>query len=248
MPDRHPHDEFIRALIFSTIINLLIVFALVAQRSANNPAKFQPFFVSIATSHTALPRKSLAKVRAIAVSPPATATKKTEPVPNSLAQNASAEPALLPPAHSEEDVINPVALTETERKGADLPRPAAELESATTAPDDGTADGTALARDKTAGDHYTAPERLGDEKPPYPKWAERNGWEGRVLLTLLINVDGLVERVDVTETSGYELLDRQACQSVGAWQFKPARRNGIAVTETVHLPIIFRRTFSGNVR
>ena len=91
-----------------------------------------------------------------------------------------------------------------------------------------------------AGDHYTAAaEYLAGEKPPYPKWAARNGWEGTVLLNLLININGEIEKVEIAKSSGYELLDRQACASVGAWRFKPARRNGIAIAMTVQQPITF---------
>jgi TonB family protein len=98
--------------------------------------------------------------------------------------------------------------------------------------------------DKIAGEHYTAPEYLGGEKPPYPKRAERNGWAGTVLLNLFINANGEVEKVEIAKTSGYELLDSQALASVSAWRFKPARRKGIAIAVAVQQPIIFRPTLS----
>jgi protein TonB len=102
--------------------------------------------------------------------------------------------------------------------------------------------GLSIFGDKTARDNYTAPEYLVGEKPPYPKQAERNGWAGTVLLNLLINAKGEVEKVGIAKSSGYKLLDQQACQSVGAWRFKPARRNGHAIAVTVQQPIIFRPT------
>ena len=109
-----------------------------------------------------------------------------------------------------------------------------------------TAAGLSIFGDKMAGDHYTAPEYLDGEKPSYPKRAERNGWEGTVLLNLWINANGEVEKVGIAKTSGYELLDQQARASVVAWRFKPARRNGIAIAIAVQQPIIFRPTLPKN--
>ncbi|MDO9081372.1 MAG: energy transducer TonB [Desulfuromonadales bacterium] len=102
--------------------------------------------------------------------------------------------------------------------------------------------GLSIFRDKTARDNYTAAEYLVGEKPPYPKQAERNGWAGTVLLNLSINAKGEVEKVGIAKSSGYKLLDQQARQSVSAWRFKPARRNGYAIAVTVQQPIIFRPT------
>ena len=67
-------------------------------------------------------------------------------------------------------------------------------------------------------------------------------------MTLLINAKGEVETVGIAKSSGYALLDQQARASVRSWRFKPARRNGIAITVTVQQPIIFRPTLPENVQ
>lgn len=243
MPDRHRHEEFIWALIFSLIINLLFVFALLAQRYGQKTPGLQPFVVSIATNHQALPSQSRAIPGPIAI-PVAAKSKKTLEPPLTLRPQSSSVDPVLPVRDNE------VKVTATEMAGAEtvLPSLAPAGESNAAAIDKEIAAGLSIWGDKRAGDHYTAPEYLAGEKPPYPKRAERNGWEGTVLLTLLINANGEVEKVGIAKTSGYELLDQQARKSVSAWRFKPARRHGIAITETVQQPIIFRPPLPENAR
>ena len=238
MPDRHRHDEFILALIFSMIINFLIVFVFVAQLIGKDSTRFSPFVVTLEASRTALPRESLTIVRAIAVTKPVGTAIKRESRP-SFATQARVELVLPPSENAEVAVSSPVMPTDLEGKGSDSPL--LTPEAATTAPAEETADGTTL----TGGNH-TAPQRISGDDPPYPQWEERRGWEGRVLLSLLINSNGEVERVGIVESSGAELLDHQVRASVATWRFKPAQRNGLAIAATVQQEIIFRRTFSGN--
>lgn len=48
----------------------------------------------------------------------------------------------------------------------------------------------------------------------YPKMAVRNGWQGRVLLSLTIHQTGTVSEYKVIETSGYSVLDQAALSSL----------------------------------
>jgi protein TonB len=240
VPDRQRQDEFIRALIFSLIINLLFVFALLTQRYVEPSPTLQPFFVSIAEGRRALPSQPHA-IPGPTVMPALTKTKKTLKAPSTIRpQGASVDP--VPPAQvgDEEAAVSP--LTAAERAGTETAQPSLPTagESATAIISKEITDGLSILRDKMPVAHYTAPEYLGGEKPPYPKRAERNGWEGTVLLSLTINASGEVEKVEIVKTSGYELLDHQARTSVSAWRFKPARRNGVAIAVTVQQPIIFR--------
>lgn len=239
MPDRHRHDEFIWALIFSLIINLLFVFALLTQRHVEKSSGPQPFVVSIAASRRALSEQSSAIPGPIM---PVSAKRKKplEPPPIFQPQNSRVAPVLPAPDNEREAMISPMTApeqTETETAQPAL-APTGESPAATTGKE--TAAGLSIWGDKIAGDHYTAAEYLAGEKPPYPIRADRNGWEGTVLLTLSINTKGEVEKVGIAKSSGYALLDQQARASVRTWRFNPARRNGIAVNETVQLPVIFR--------
>ena len=241
MPDRQRHDEFIWALIFSVIINLLFVFALLAQRYVDNSPGLQPFVVSLAASQT-LPSHAPAIPVPTVIQTPTRVKKAIKPPPTFRTQSASIAPALPAENTDEGTSISPAGTTEIDARPV-LGTTGEDTASVITKE---TAADLSIFGDKMAGDHYTAPEYLSGEKPAYPKRAERNGWEGTVLLNLWINANGEVEKVGIAKTSGYELLDQQARASVVAWRFKPARRNGIAIAIAVQQPIIFRPTLPKN--
>lgn len=48
----------------------------------------------------------------------------------------------------------------------------------------------------------------------YPPLARRMGWEGKVVLAIRIGEDGSLKEVKVLESSGYEILDRNAVETV----------------------------------
>jgi protein TonB len=78
-------------------------------------------------------------------------------------------------------------------------------------------------------------------RPPYPLAARRLGLEGRVLLEVVVRPDGRPGTVRVRESSGHDLLDGSAVQTVRErWRFLPARRGGVPVESTVTVPIRFR--------
>lgn len=77
-------------------------------------------------------------------------------------------------------------------------------------------------------------------KPKYPERAQREGWEGAVLLRVLVNRQGRPESIEVTHSSGFETLDRAAMDTVKDWRFHPARYGEREVESWVKIPIIFR--------
>ncbi len=75
--------------------------------------------------------------------------------------------------------------------------------------------------------------------PQFPEMARRRGYEGEVLLAVLVSVNGTVASVKVKESSGHSILDRAAVQAVAAWEFEPARRMGSPVPLWVDIPVRF---------
>ncbi len=75
--------------------------------------------------------------------------------------------------------------------------------------------------------------------PKYPEIARRRGYEGEVLLSVMISVDGTVVALKVKESSGHPILDRAAVKAVAAWVFEPARRMGAPVPLSVDIPVRF---------
>ncbi len=63
--------------------------------------------------------------------------------------------------------------------------------------------------------------------------------EGRVVLRLLVRVDGRVDHVDVGVSSGYDALDRTAIEAARTWRFAPATRDGQPIEAWVVIPVRF---------
>ncbi len=63
-------------------------------------------------------------------------------------------------------------------------------------------------------------------EPRYPKAAIRRGYEGVVILDVLVNGNGHVEAVKVKVSSGYSVLDRSAMRGVRRWHFSSTGSKG----------------------
>ena len=73
--------------------------------------------------------------------------------------------------------------------------------------------------------------------------ARRMGIEGTVVLRVVVAPDGTPKSVVVLESSGHDVLDASALETVRRrWRFVPARRNGIPVEDSVQVPIRFHQT------
>lgn len=84
-------------------------------------------------------------------------------------------------------------------------------------------------------------QRVGDNwLPVYPEAARANGLQGRVIVTVDIDVAGRPTRVVVGRSSGHANLDEAARQAVRFWKFRPPRYNGRPVTATVDIPFDFK--------
>lgn len=58
--------------------------------------------------------------------------------------------------------------------------------------------------------------RRVDALKKYPRLAERNGWEGQVLVKVILGGDGRLVNAQIEESSGYETLDQNALKTVRA--------------------------------
>jgi protein TonB len=52
------------------------------------------------------------------------------------------------------------------------------------------------------------------------------GWEGTVILRLLVDTQGNVAKVTVVTGSGFALLDESAVDAARHWRFEPSREGG----------------------
>lgn len=80
---------------------------------------------------------------------------------------------------------------------------------------------------------------LNNPRPSYPQAARRMGFQGRVVLNVEVLASGRAGQVQLHSSSGHEILDNAALQTVRTWRFSPARRLGQAVTEWFLVPVNF---------
>ena len=94
--------------------------------------------------------------------------------------------------------------------------------------------------DEISGDIPASPDPSAPNLPPrYPPEAVRRGQQGAVILLVTIAPNGTASAVDVTQSSGYKLLDRAAQQAVARWHFRPELdRNGAPIP--AHMPVRIR--------
>lgn len=76
-------------------------------------------------------------------------------------------------------------------------------------------------------------------KPLYPAVAKDAGWEGIVVVRVLVQTNGLPGEVIVQKSSGYSLLDKAATEAVQQWRFKPAKDGNILINKYVDIPLKF---------
>jgi protein TonB len=80
---------------------------------------------------------------------------------------------------------------------------------------------------------------LNNPRPPYPLVARRMGYQGKVVLNVEVLAEGRAGEVKLQTSSGYDILDKAALQTVKTWKFSPATRFGQPVTQWFLVPIKF---------
>jgi len=85
----------------------------------------------------------------------------------------------------------------------------------------------------------TGADYLQQPNMPYPPAARKVRAQGMVYVQALVEVDGRAREVRVQRSSGFDSLDKAACEWVLAAVFKPHLRNGIARSVVVIVPVNF---------
>lgn len=87
---------------------------------------------------------------------------------------------------------------------------------------------------------FAVPDYKRNIPPAYPLLARRRGYQGTVVLEVLVAKDGTVASVRLVRSSGAEILDKAAKKGVRKWLFHPGKKGGEAVEMWVKVPIRFR--------
>ena len=80
---------------------------------------------------------------------------------------------------------------------------------------------------------------LNNPAPSYPALSRRMGEEGKVVLRVFVNQQGLPAQVELRTSSGFSRLDHVALETVRQWKFMPARRGEQPIGAWVLIPISF---------
>jgi protein TonB len=80
---------------------------------------------------------------------------------------------------------------------------------------------------------------LQNPKPPYPPISRRLGEQGKVLLRVLIGVDGQPKKAEIRKSSGFDRLDQAAMTAAMRWRYVPGKRGGVAEEMWSDVPINF---------
>ncbi len=92
-----------------------------------------------------------------------------------------------------------------------------------------------------AGDAMEPPVPVRMVPPKYPTEMRREGTSGVVTVSCLIDEKGNVQEPKVEKASN-EAFSQSAIDAVRKWKFKPAKRDGSAVSIRVSIPIQFSVT------
>ncbi|HSI42914.1 MAG TPA: energy transducer TonB [Methylotenera sp.] len=80
---------------------------------------------------------------------------------------------------------------------------------------------------------------LKNPAPDYPAVAQRQGWEGKVILRVKVLANGTASAVEVKQSSKRKVLDDAAVAAVKGWMFSPSKRGNTAVDGWATVPIEF---------
>jgi len=199
----------------------------------------------VAAAESGLPRLLTAEIPVLSVAlvsqapeerrPAAAATAVVVPVHRPVAPLAEEEKPVRPAERAQAREEVSVGLGEIAAPSAPEPRGAGSRGRTEYASAAGP------ARGASAGPVFTTalPRYRDNARPAYPLSARLRGYEGVVLLSVRVSVDGRVGDLNVKRSSGYDILDRSALEAVRTWTFEPARRMGHPVPMQVDVPVKF---------
>jgi len=79
----------------------------------------------------------------------------------------------------------------------------------------------------------------GSTRVMYPRDALRAREQGKVILHVMVDAEGLPQTIEIAKSSGSPRLDRAAREAVLHWHFVAAVENGKTIASWVQVPIAF---------
>jgi protein TonB len=164
-------------------------------------------------------------------------TRKTHPVQNNpkpLKKEASPKPVQAPIQPKTNNTSKTIAKHTDETAASDFVPDKNGIETVSEFTEH---DGASISPLETI--HEAKPAYRSNPSPKYPRIARIRGFQGNVLLDVLVNADGTVDDIKIFKSSGYPVLDRSAKSTVKQWLFEPGRIGKRKVDMWVRVPIRF---------
>jgi TonB family protein len=92
----------------------------------------------------------------------------------------------------------------------------------------------------TVSSNFTRPKRIQSVDLPYPPALKSKGIEGNVMVLIVIDEKGSVQKVRILKSSGYREFDEAAMKAARKELYSPARRDGQAVEYNLKYTYRFR--------
>jgi protein TonB len=89
------------------------------------------------------------------------------------------------------------------------------------------------------GGGVSAPVPVFRPEPEYSEEARKAKWQGAVLLSLVVDENGVPQEIKVVRSLGLG-LDQKAIEAVQKWRFKPGLKDGKAVPVSANIEVNFR--------
>ena len=168
------------------------------------------------------------------LTPPAQAVKAALPVPPPPQPVTAVAPDPVLAAHA------PTAVAAAPKA---MPAPVGANTVASTSTNVGAAVTAPLAPAPPAPPKMELPssdaDYLQNARPAYPAMSKRLGEQGKVLVRVLIGVDGTARQAEIQKSSGFDRLDQAALATVQRWRYVPGKRGGVAEAMWFSVPIVF---------
>jgi protein TonB len=173
---------------------------------------------------------------------PLTQSRRAQAAPKSIAKSTPTQaPALLSvptPVAAAEHLAQPLPIAPA---ASPAPGAAAASVSAPGAnPNAGTTGANTAAQSAPKVELPSSDaDYLHNPKPPYPPLSKRLGEQGKVVVRTLIGADGVPQKAEIKQSSGFERLDQSALATALRWRYVPGKRAGVAEAMWFNVPFSF---------
>ena len=179
-----------------------------------------------------IPNPSIAKPTPVLEKP--TIVKKKKKKPKSIVKTPPKKTVQIPVQPKEKKVSKTIPEEITEKSESHMKTGPAESQTTLKATKQSS---SALSPLKII--HEAIPIYRSNPSPKYPRIARMRGYQGNVLLDVLVNKNGKVNDLKIFKSSGHPLLDNAATSTVKHWLFEPGMIGDEKVDMWVRVPIRF---------